>query len=712
MNPSDDLIFSKATSVSLWDQQVEIVTSLAKNRVQSERLIRLLESHNQILQNPEEQVFNRSEEVFQKYTSVAVTADVEDDLLGTNIDQYRVIEKIGEGGMGLVYRAQQTKPIQREVALKLLKPGMDSHKILSRFEVEKQVLQQMKHPGITTILDAGIQPNGRPYFAMELIENGKSIVEYAEERELDVWRRLELVANVCSVIEHAHRCGVIHRDLKPSNILVTTRGDESIVKVIDFGIAKAVSPQFDAHQFTTNHDDCMGTFAYMSPEHSPWINHGIDTRSDVYSLGMVLVELLVGQLSPELTTRSGWFKMVQETGIRRCPSSQLQSMNDETVQSLAEKRGLNSATLKKMVSGELDWICSKAVEIDKEERYQSVAEFREDLERFIAGHPVNAAKPSLFYRGRKFVARNKVISFLSAAFVFTILTSSVLASWLAYRAIVAEQSANQRLQHVLEVQQELREQRQHAEKERLRAVALNRGSVVDKAFLTATHEYYEALKELSPSELSSFRKIDTAKLFSMEYLSSADENLAVKGDWSWVVERGRLKVVGEIGINHENLTSARISELVASEHTHADQLNGESLSDIPEVELAKLKTTRACKLRFQKLALKEMCRHLPKTDPLLAEVMDNCAQQCLQNQQYDDAIKFLRDSITIWRNDKSYLAQLTQAELFLAFCLRAQGEIEEANQLRKRAVDRLGSASLSTDHVESLKGLVERLDSH
>ena len=712
MNTSDEHIFSKATSFSLWQQQIEVVHSLAKDPIQSERMIRLLKSHNRLQQNPEQQIFNRSDEVFQKYTSVAVTTEIEDDLLGTQIDQYRVTEKIGEGGMGLVYRAEQTEPIRREVALKLLKPGMDSRKILSRFEIEKQVLEQIKHPGITTILDAGTQANGRPYFVMELIKDAESINHYADKKQLDLRQRLELVVKVCSVIEHAHLCGVIHRDLKPSNILISTCGDEAIVKVIDFGIAKAVSPQFDAQQFTTNFDECMGTFSYMSPEHSPWINNGIDTRSDVYSLGTILVELLVGQLSPELATRSGWFKMVQETGTRPSLLSQLKSMNDEPLHRLAEQRGSNPATLKRMVSGELEWICAKAVAFEKEERYQSVAEFRDDMERFIAGHPVNAAKPDIFYRTRKFVARNKVISFLSVAFVFTILASSVITSWLAYRAIAAERIANQQLNRSLEVQRQLNEQSQIAEQERLRAIALNRGTVVDKAFLTATNEYHSALRKLPPHELISFQKIDIRKLFSMEYLTSSDENLAIKGDWSWVVERGLLKVVGETGVNYEHMISERIGELIASEHTHADQLNGESLSNLPDLELAKLRTTRACKLRFQKLALKEMCRHLPKTDPLLAEVMDNCAQQCLQNEQFEEAAKFLRDSIRIWQNDELYLAQLTQAELFLSVCLRAQGECEEARQLRTQAVDRLGSDKLSIEHTKALKGLVDRLDTH
>ena len=320
------------------------------------------------------------------------------------IGPYRILGKLGEGAMGVVYRAEQQRPLRREVALKILKPGVDTAQVVARFEAERQSLAVMEHPGIARVFDAGQTEAGRPYFVMERVD-GLPVTRWCDERRLGVRDRVELFARICRVVQHAHQKGVIHRDLKPSNILVT-EGDDGAPqpKVIDFGIARAVEPADDVR--LTAVDQTLGTPAYMSPEQARASDLDVDTRTDIYSLGVLLYELLAGALPFEPTAYRGWALLAHhlEKDPPR-PSHRLRGLDD--ADTVARLRGATPDALVRALEGDLDWIVLKAMAKDRERRYETANGLALDVERYLASVPVRARPPSAGYRAGKFVRRHR-----------------------------------------------------------------------------------------------------------------------------------------------------------------------------------------------------------------------------------------------------------------------------------------------------------------
>jgi eukaryotic-like serine/threonine-protein kinase len=324
------------------------------------------------------------------------------------IGGYRIVRVLGEGGMGVVYLAEQTEPVRREVALKILKPGMDTRQVVARFEAERQSLAVMEHPGIAKVYDAGATETGRPFFVMERVD-GTPITEYCDAHRLDVRERVRLFAQVCRAVQHAHQKGVIHRDLKPSNVLVTVADDRPLCKIIDFGIAKAVEKTLEEQTRLTQLDQSLGTPAYMSPEQVEGAGQDIDTRSDIYSLGVLLYEVLAGVLPFEPQAYRGWAfyaqHLVREPSV---PSARFRGLPIGEQARIAELRRAEPAALRRQLRGDLDWIVMRALEKDRERRYETANGFALDLERFLANEPVAASPPSRGYRTRKFVRRHRV----------------------------------------------------------------------------------------------------------------------------------------------------------------------------------------------------------------------------------------------------------------------------------------------------------------
>jgi tetratricopeptide (TPR) repeat protein len=327
---------------------------------------------------------------------------------GTRIGPYKLLQLIGEGGFGSVFMAEQEKPVARKVALKIIKLGMDTRQVVARFEQERQALAMMDHPNIARVLDAGATDTGRPFFVMELVK-GDPIVEYCDKNNLSIEDRLELFAQVCNAVQHAHTKGIIHRDIKPSNILVSTQDGRPHTKVIDFGIAKATASKLTEKTLFTEHKALIGTPEYMSPEQAEG-NLDIDTRTDVYSLGVLLYELLTGTTpftGKEL--RSAAFGEIQRI-IREVeppkPSTRL-SANIDTIASVAAKRHTEPKRLGTVVRGELDWIVMKALEKDRQRRYETANGLAMDIRRYLSGEAVVAAPPSTAYRMKKFIKRHR-----------------------------------------------------------------------------------------------------------------------------------------------------------------------------------------------------------------------------------------------------------------------------------------------------------------
>jgi serine/threonine protein kinase len=357
--------------------------------------------------------------------------------------RYKLLEQIGEGGFGIVYLAQQSEPVRRRVALKIVKPGMDTREVVARFEAERQALALMDHPNIAHVYDGGATESGRPYFVMELVK-GVPLTKYCDSVKMGTLQRVELFLDVLSAVQHAHQKGIIHRDLKPSNILVSPHDSRPVVKVIDFGIAKALSLELTDKTLFTATGRMVGTPEYMSPEQTELNALDVDTRSDIYSLGVVLYELLTGNtpIDTKRARQAGYDeiqRIIREEEPPR-PSTRISTLGDKLV-TVAQHRGTEPVKLGKQVRGDLDWIVMKALEKERVRRYDTADMFAADLRRHLANEPVSTGPPSQIYRLRKFVRRRKGVIAASALILLVLLAGIAASLWQAVAATRARDEA-------------------------------------------------------------------------------------------------------------------------------------------------------------------------------------------------------------------------------------------------------------------------------
>jgi len=466
----------------------------------------------------------------------------EDEFVGKVIGTYKLLQRIGEGGCGAVYMAEQEKPVRRRVAFKVIKLGMDTKSVIARFEAERQALALMDHPHIARVLDAGATESGRPFFVMELVR-GIKITEYCDQNELDTSQRLRLFIQVCQAIQHAHQKGVIHRDIKPSNILVTMIDGKPVPKVIDFGIAKAIEGRLTETTMFTPYEHFIGTPAYMSPEQAALSGVDVDTRSDIYSLGVLLYELLTGRTpfeTKELLEKGidGLRRTLMEREPKR-PSALVTTMEGTTQAQIARSRHSEPLKLITQLRGDLDWIVIRALEKDRARRYETANGLALDVERFLSNEAVLARPPSRTYRLQKLVRRNRTTFAAGAMVLFALLCGLGFATrfWLQERdarkrAVLAEQQA-----HAAEQQQaQLRIQAEDGERVAQAAFLISQNRIDEADALVAKINY------VRPS------------LEAESVLRTLGQWHALKGRWSQAADRFHLLLAADQRDNSWTIT--------------------------------------------------------------------------------------------------------------------------------------------------------------
>lgn len=438
----EEELFSQATALPAGERAAFLRQACGDDAAMLQRLLALVSVHETCgdeLDTPEVPVTPGVDFAPEEF--------VAENLIGRELEHYRLLERLGEGGVGVVYRAEQHAPIHRFVALKVVKPGMDTREVIQRFESERQALALMEHPGIARVIDAGATPEGRPYFVMELVV-GRAITQYCDEEKLTLPQRLRLFMKVCDAVQHAHQKGVIHRDLKPSNVLVAPDDQgEPQPKIIDFGIAKAMAEGSDWEKHVTQVAQLIGTPAYMSPEQASGVP-GLDTRSDVYSLGVIFYELIAGRLPfDDRRLRRGGVeelrRQIREEEARR-PSMVVQNLDAGLAAKIAVDRQTTSPRLIAALKGELDWVALRCLEKDPARRYATAHDLAEDIRRYLEYEPVRAVAPGRFYRLGKSIRRNRAIYAAGLIVGLTLLAATAISLVQASRARRAEAVARER----------------------------------------------------------------------------------------------------------------------------------------------------------------------------------------------------------------------------------------------------------------------------
>jgi eukaryotic-like serine/threonine-protein kinase len=459
---SEEVVFLAAMQLATAQERVAYVQgACADDEALRRRVLKLLASHDASrgpLDVPPPGVGNLAT-IDQPLT----------ELPGTLIGPYKLLEQIGEGGMGIVYMAQQTQPVKRKVALKVIKPGMDSKQVIARFEAERQALAMMDHPNIARVLDADATDNGRPYFVMELVR-GVPTTEYCDKQRLNTRDRLKLFLDICHAVQHAHLKGIIHRDLKPSNVLITLHDGVPVVKVIDFGVAKALNQELTEKTLFTQFSQMVGTPLYMSPEQAELSGLDIDTRTDVYSLGVLLYELLTGTtpFDKDRLTNVGFDEMrriIREDEPPR-PSTRISTVRAAGKSTATGTRDGGTRQLSRLLRGELDWIVMKALEKDRSRRYESSSALAADIQRYLSDEPVLACPPTTMYRFQKFARKHKPALATAAAIALCLILGTTVSAWQAARATTAEAQANANATQAQASSQEAKEKAQEATTQR------------------------------------------------------------------------------------------------------------------------------------------------------------------------------------------------------------------------------------------------------
>ncbi len=723
---SEEEIFTAALAFQSVEEQDQYVTTCCDSDAQQRaRILSLLASHRKLAKVNTTFVLDRPEEVCNELMAEGTVS------IGEQIGPYRIMQLLGEGGMGLVYQAEQLSPIRRRVALKLLKPGMDSQKVLARFELERQALAGMEHPGITQILDAGLAESGRPYFVMELVK-GISITEYCRTHQLQAMDCIQLMVHVCNAIQHAHQRGIIHRDIKPSNILVAQSDSGPVPKIIDFGIAKLVNDSMSQGDHFTLHGEMIGTPEYMSPEQALSSAEGVDTRTDVYSLGVLLYELLTGE-----TPLAG---VQSDVGLSRLRQLFRDSKMELPSQRVARRRASNPSNFKspssddvkpeKFLRGDIDCIVMKALARDPNDRYQSVSELKRDLERFVSGLPIEAAPPSVFYQLKKLIKRHRVIASVASLACIVVAISSAM-------AILFGLVANDRLKDVLMMQSELEFERDRAvdaeRKARLLAQTYLAPIVFEKSIGRFCREHWDELVEVNPKLKSLAVPKEKETLHSevqhtlfVSNLAELDQRLIAIGEEKWltrVLSDISKQDIGTLTIFRPQAVVVDESVGIAPAVTSAEAGSNEQIALPAPVEATSVVATQLPEqtptylfpIATKKAYLSIFCEELRAIDPqlpLVADAEDMLGLCLLDMQRPDLALPHFRESCRIRETYPELLAQSLHSQLLIADCLqrldkRAEAKLAIAKVRSEISMNQQTLDANTIEHIEKTAKAIE-----
>jgi serine/threonine protein kinase/tetratricopeptide (TPR) repeat protein len=587
---------------------------------------------------------------------------------GAVIGSYKLMEQIGEGGMGLVFVAEQQHPVRRKVALKVIKPGMDTRQVVARFEAERQALALMDHANIARVLDGGETGSGRPYFVMELVR-GVPVTQYCDENRLSPRERLELFVDVCQAVQHAHHKGIIHRDIKPSNVLVSSHDDKPVVKVIDFGVAKAVGQQLTDKTVYTHFAQLIGTPLYMSPEQAGESGLDVDTRTDIYSLGVLLYELLTGTtpFDKKRFKEAGYDEMrriIREEEPPK-PSTRISTLG-QAATTLSTQRKCDPRRLSQLFRGELDWIVMRALEKDRNRRYETSSAFAADVQRYLHDEPVLACPPSVSYRLRKFGRRHKGKISTAVAMLLLLVVGTAVSTWQAVRATRAEHVTKDALAQVTAEQAKTQTalEAETAAKTRTReALDLLTDNVVEKMFAKQP--------ELDEAEKAFLRKVlGFYEAFTKEAGETAEARfLRAKG--FFVVAR----MHALLGDRDQGVAgyrqAAQLLEQLTKEHP-----------DVPEY-----------------------AEKLGRTHDRLGRLLAELGNPEDADRSFRAALNIKRKLAKNFPKELSYRRSLAGAYLNLGYFLRMQKNYVEAKEACQQALDWHGKVLTESDRAEDRQAL-------
>jgi eukaryotic-like serine/threonine-protein kinase len=592
---------------------------------------------------------------------------------GTSLGPYKLLEQIGEGGFGVVFMAEQQQPVRRTVALKVIKPGMDSRQVIARFEAERQALALMDHPNIAKVFDAGVD-SGKPYFVMELVK-GIPITEYCDRHQLTPRDRLTLFISVCQAVQHAHQKGIVHRDLKPTNVLVAAYDGLPIPKVIDFGIAKALGQPLTEKTLVTGFAGIIGTLEYMSPEQAEFNARDIDTRADIYSLGVLLYELLTGTTPiPKEKFKQAAIneslRLIREEEPPK-PSSRL-SESKERLASISAQRMLEPARLTKEVQGELDWIVMKALEKDRSRRYETANGFLRDIQRYLNEEPVEACPPSTTYRLRKFARRNRKVLSTMVAFFLLMMLATLVSTWLAIRMIQAEQAMGR--------------ERDHAVSEKARAEE-------QAAVAKAVNEFLQndLLAQASADAQAGPGRRPDPNLKVRTLLDRASDSILHQFDTQPIVEAN---IRNTMGVAYSGLGQyqqaekhfARARELYLREVGPEDARGLRATNNLANAFLGQRRPDEACKLFEEVVQISRRVFGPDHADTL--GPMNNLANVLSRLGRWDEARKLHEETLEARRRvlgpeDRATLQSMNN----LADVLRTLGQFGQSRKLQEEALE-------------------------